>query len=196
MEGIWNSLPEFAKELLGSPVNICLLLVIIYLIYKFVWKTEEPEIVIPVTPQIPALEKKDMTLAELKAYDGLDTEGRVCVAVNAKVFDVTRNGRRFYGPGGPYSMFAGRDASRSLATFSVENVKEDYDDLSDLNTEQMNGIREWEQQFTEKYDYVGRLLKPGEEPTEYSDDEDGPSQNDTASESMKSESSPDKSKDD
>lgn len=25
--------------------------------------------------------------------------------------------------------------------------------------------------FTEKYDYVGKLLKPGEEPTEYTDDE-------------------------
>lgn len=26
--------------------------------------------------------------------------------------------------------------------------------------------------FTVKYDYVGKLLKPGEEPTEYTDDED------------------------
>lgn len=26
--------------------------------------------------------------------------------------------------------------------------------------------------FTEKYDYVGKLLKAGEEPTEYTDDEE------------------------
>lgn len=26
--------------------------------------------------------------------------------------------------------------------------------------------------FTEKYDYVGRLLRPGEKPTNYSDEED------------------------
>lgn len=26
--------------------------------------------------------------------------------------------------------------------------------------------------FTEKYDYIGKLLKPGEEPTEYTDDEE------------------------
>ena len=26
--------------------------------------------------------------------------------------------------------------------------------------------------FTEKYDYVGKLLKPGEEPSEYTDDEE------------------------
>lgn len=26
--------------------------------------------------------------------------------------------------------------------------------------------------LTDKYDYIGKLLKPGEEPTEYTDDED------------------------
>ena len=47
-------------------------------------------------------------------------------------------------------MFAGRDASRGLGTFSVsvEAIKDDYDDLSDLNSMQMESIREWEMQFT------------------------------------------------
>lgn len=31
----------------------------------------------------------------------------------------------------------------------------------------------WMFSFSDKYDFVGRLLKPGEEPTSYSDDEDG-----------------------
>lgn len=99
MEGIWNSLSQVTNEIVSSPLNILLLLVILYLLYRFLWKNEEPEIVIPVTPQIPALKKKDRTLAELKVFDGTDPDGRVCVAVNGKVFDVTRNGRRFYGPG-------------------------------------------------------------------------------------------------
>ena len=30
-------------------------------------------------------------------------------------------------------------------------------------------VREWELQFSEKYDLVGKLIKPGEEPTFYSD---------------------------
>ena len=30
-------------------------------------------------------------------------------------------------------------------------------------------VREWELQFSEKYDLVGKLMKPGEEPTFYSD---------------------------
>lgn len=50
--------------------------------------------------------------------------------------------------GGPYAAFAGRDATRALATFSVNDVKEDYDDLSDLSSMQMDSVREWEIQFT------------------------------------------------
>ena len=64
---------------------------------------------------------------------------------------------------GPYSGFAGRDASRGLATFSVETVTDEYDDLSDLKPNEMEQVQEWELQFSEKYDLVGKLLKPGEE---------------------------------
>ena len=56
-------------------------------------------------------------------------------------------GKRFYGPGGPYSGFAGRDASRGLATFSVEPVSEEYDDLSDLKPNELEQVKEWELQF-------------------------------------------------
>uniref|UniRef100_T1ING7 Uncharacterized protein n=1 Tax=Strigamia maritima TaxID=126957 RepID=T1ING7_STRMM len=39
------------------------------------------------------------------------------------------------------------------ATYDVFAIRDDYDDLSDFNTEQMDS----------QYDCVGRLLKPGEE---------------------------------
>jgi membrane-associated progesterone receptor component len=54
----------------------------------------------------------------------------------------------FLNLGGPYSAFGGRDASRGLATFSVVSSKDEYDDLSDLNTMEMESVREWEMQFT------------------------------------------------
>merc|ERR1712137_338043 len=101
-------------------------------------------------------------------YNGTGPEGRVLVAVNGKIFDVTK-GKRFYGPGGPYA-FAGRDASRGLALFSVD-ASEEYDDLSDLNAMQKESVKEWETQFTEKYEYIGRLLRPGETSRNYSDGE-------------------------
>ena len=45
-----------------------------------------------------------------------------------------------------------------LATFSVEPVSEDYDDLSDLKPHEMDQVKEWELQFSEKYTLVGEFL--------------------------------------
>jgi len=56
--------------------------------------------------------------------------------------------------------------------FQTDLVKEEHDDLSDLDQSQMESIREWDAQLSEKYDVVGKLLKPGEEPSNYSDEED------------------------
>ncbi|XP_054846188.1 membrane-associated progesterone receptor component 2 [Eublepharis macularius] len=121
---------------------------------------------------LPRMKRGDFTLEQLREYDGARTP-RILLAVNGKVFDVTK-GSKFYGPEGPYGIFAGRDASRGLATFRLDKdaLRDEYDDLSDLNAVQMESVREWEMQFKEKYDYVGRLLKPGEEPSEYTDEED------------------------
>ena len=55
----------------------------------------------------------------------------------------------FVTQGGPYSVFSGRDASRGLATFSVDKsqFKDTYDDLSDLTASQLGSVKEWEMQF-------------------------------------------------
>ncbi|KAL4704126.1 hypothetical protein ACJJTC_003411 [Scirpophaga incertulas] len=151
-----------------SLTNLFIVAVLVFVFYKLYCKLIKSSIENPAI-ELPKI-RKDMTVAELRQFDGTQHDGRVLVAVNGFIFDVTR-GRRFYGPGGPYAAFGGRDASRGFATFSITPSNKEYDDLSDLNSMEMESVKEWEAQFREKYDLVGRLLKPGDEPRNYSDEE-------------------------
>lgn len=78
-------------------------------------------------------------------------------------------GRNFYGPGGPYENFAGRDATRGLAcgSFDEDMLTKDLegplDKLAGLGDEEMESLRGWEERFLEKYLVVGRLVAEGEE---------------------------------
>lgn len=183
-------LTSVVNEIIYSPLNLVLVGVITFLVFKIFRSRQQPTSVPAPEPELPKL-RQDFTVGELKKYDGNQPDGRVLVAVNGTVYDVTK-GKRFYGPGGPYSAFGGRDASRGLATFSVtSNDNDEYDDLSDLSAMEMESVREWEMQFKEKYVLVGRLLKPGEQPTNYSDeDEDTPNESTPTAEPKKAPASP------
>ena len=92
----------------------------------------------------------------------------VYLSVRGRVFDVS-SGRNFYGPGGPYENFAGRDASRGLAcgSFDEEMLTKDLqgplDTLEGLGGEEMEALKGWEERFEEKYLVVGRLVAVGDE---------------------------------
>lgn len=145
---------------------------LVYLIYKSAQDKRDTKC--EVKKELKPFPRGDMTLDELKKYDGKNNdEGRILLAVNREIYDVTK-GARFYGPDGPYAPLAGNDATRSLALFSVNAIKEGWDDYSDLNVSQMNTVAEWLEQFKEKYDYVGRLVKTEAEkstPVEPTDEE-------------------------
>ena len=92
--------------------------------------------------------------------------------------------------GGAYSLFAGRDATRALSKMQLTQslFSDEYDNLADLTQGERSTARDWHEDFrgiislidynpyreflyllffVEKYDIVGRLLKPGERPSVY-----------------------------
>jgi predicted heme/steroid binding protein len=58
--------------------------------------------------------KRDFTLEELKEFTGVN-EKPIYLCARGVVYDMSQ-GSSFYGPGGPYAVFAGHDASKCLAT--------------------------------------------------------------------------------
>lgn len=102
-----------------------------------------------------------------KKSSSTDKQGRILLAIQGKVFDVTK-GANFYGPGGPYGNFAGRDASRGMAkqSFDLEMLTpldKPIDSLKDLTPMEVNNMREWVSHFSAKYTIVGELVDEGEE---------------------------------
>lgn len=104
---------------------------------------------------------RDFTPRELSNFNGFDLE-KIYIAVKGSVYDVSK-GRQFYGPSGPYSNFAGHDASRGLAynSFELENVRtwsEPIDTLEDLSETERESLDKWEGMFRGKYPCVGKLV--------------------------------------
>jgi len=105
---------------------------------------------------VPEAEERDYTLAELSGFDGSEPRKPLLIAIRGHVYDVTR-GRDFYGPGGPYGMFAGKDCTRALAKVSFD--PEDFTgDLEGLERDELDKLEEWIDLFEGKYRRVGCLI--------------------------------------
>ena len=65
--------------------------------------------------------------------------------------------RIFYGPGGPYALFAGKDASRALAKMSF--AEQDLTgNIEGLGANELDALQDWEWKFMSKYVKVGQLV--------------------------------------
>lgn len=88
------------NEIFTSPLNLLLLGLCIFLLYKIV-RGDQPAAGSDSDdddpPPLPRLKRRDFTPAELRRFDGVQ-DPRILMAINGKVFDVTK-GRKFYGPG-------------------------------------------------------------------------------------------------
>lgn len=146
-----------------TPLNVVLLLLLGYTLYATLRPSPPP--VLPKQP--PATVFRTFNPHTLRPFNGEDGMP-VYLAVRGRVFDVT-SGRNFYGPGGPYENFAGRDASRGLAcgSFDESMLTKDLDGpldtLSDLGRDEMEALQGWEERFDSKYLVVGKLVPVGEE---------------------------------
>lgn len=110
----------------------------------------------------------DVTEEELRAYDGSDPEKPLLMAIKGQIYDVSRS-RMFYGPGGPYALFAGRDASRALALMSFDR-QDLTGNIEGLSASELEVLQDWEYKFMEKYVKVGQLVSERKlKPTENGD---------------------------
>ncbi|CAJ1973629.1 unnamed protein product [Sphenostylis stenocarpa] len=97
----------------------------------------------------------DFTAHQLSQYNGSDPSKPIYVALKGTVYDVT-TGKSFYGPGGAYAMFAGKDASRALAKMS-KNEEDISPSLAGLSDKEIGVLDDWEKKFQAKYPVVGRV---------------------------------------
>jgi len=163
---LWENLKESITAYTGlSPETfftyIALAFAVYYTISSFFGSSDrghqtrhralEPEM----EPLPPPVQLGEVTLEELKQYDGSDLKKPLLMAIKGQIYDVSQS-RVFYGPGGPYHMFTGKDASRALAKMSFED-KDLNGDLSDLGVFEMEALQDWEYKFMEKYIKVGTV---------------------------------------
>lgn len=106
-------------------------------------------------PLPPPVQLGEITAEELKLYDGSDSKKPLLMAIKGQIYDVSQS-RMFYGPGGPYALFAGKDASRALAKMSFED-KDLTGDLTGLGVFEMEALQDWEYKFMSKYVKVGTV---------------------------------------
>lgn len=144
-------------------MNWILLSLIVLVLYLRLRSQKIPTIPKPPPPTV----FRTFTPPTLLEFNGQNGKP-IYFAVNGRVFDVSA-GRNFYGPGGPYANFAGRDASRGLShgSFDEDMLTKDLtgplDTLSNLTPEQREALKGWEERFLEKYLVVGKLVSVKEE---------------------------------
>ncbi|KAK9100106.1 hypothetical protein Scep_023536 [Stephania cephalantha] len=98
----------------------------------------------------------ELSSDQLKQFDGTNPDKPIYVAIKGRVFDVS-SGKTFYGPGGSYCSFAGRDASRALAKMS-KNEEDICASIDGLTDKELGVLADWETKFEAKYPVVGRVV--------------------------------------
>jgi membrane-associated progesterone receptor component len=108
---------------------------------------------------------RNFTMKQLRHFDGKNDENMdelkpVYLSLGGTVFDVSK-GRDFYGPGGPYEQFAGRECGVALATMSFdEELLDDLAGCETLGVGDKGELENWQEKFEHYrcYPIKGRLV--------------------------------------
>ncbi|ESQ45659.1 hypothetical protein EUTSA_v10010688mg [Eutrema salsugineum] len=187
---VWETLKETITAYTGlSPAAFFTVLALAFAVYQVVsgffvspeeHRPRSTEVYPQSEPLPPPVQLGEITEDELKQYDGSDSKKPLLMAIKGQIYDVSQS-RMFYGPGGPYALFAGKDASRALAKMSFEDI-DLTGDISGLGPFELEALQDWEYKFMSKYVKVGTIQKKvgeGKEETSETkaDAEESPSTN-------------------
>ncbi|CAN6814760.1 unnamed protein product [Brassica oleracea var. botrytis] len=175
---LWETLKETITAYTGlSPAAFFTVVALAFAIYQVVsgffaspeeHRPRSTEVYPPSEPLPPPVQLGEITEEELKQYDGSDSKKPLLMAIKGQIYDVSQS-RMFYGPGGPYALFAGKDASRALAKMSFEE-NDLTGDISGLGPFELDALQDWEYKFMSKYVKVGTIQKKDEEGKEKTED--------------------------
>lgn len=76
-------------------------------------------------PKVQTEAQLQLTIDQLKLYDGTDTSKPIYLAYQGNIYDVTA-GKSYYEPGGTYHWLTGRDATSDLNLVGGEIIKRKY----------------------------------------------------------------------
>ncbi|EPS69054.1 hypothetical protein M569_05715, partial [Genlisea aurea] len=165
--GLWETVKESIAAYTGlSPATfftfIVLGITVYYAVASFFGSSDDShqrprsrEAAEAVEPLPPPVQIGEISAEELRKYDGSDQKKPLLMAIKGQIYDVSQS-RMFYGPGGPYALFAGKDASRALAKMSFED-KDLNGDLTGLGVFELEALQDWEYKFMSKYVKVGTV---------------------------------------
>lgn len=164
--GFMNDISQWIDSITGvrGSAGYILILILAYIGYTTMNRTDEPKVVEEEEEEEPD-PPRNFTTEQLGYFNGgaderTGEDKAVYLSVNGTVFDVS-DGRSFYGPGGPYASFAGRECGVALAKMSFDT--EHLDNLSgckDLSYGEKDELDNWIYKFTyhRQYPVKGRLV--------------------------------------
>eukprot|EP00029_Vermamoeba_vermiformis_P009502 TRINITY_DN4754_c1_g1_i1.p1 TRINITY_DN4754_c1_g1~~TRINITY_DN4754_c1_g1_i1.p1 ORF type:complete len:200 (+),score=49.03 TRINITY_DN4754_c1_g1_i1:44-601(+) len=151
---------ESQMSTLEISITAILIVFILYMLKKLLFSSEPVRQPVVIKPREIIL--RNFSEEELKQFDGRNDETPIYICVKGKIYDCTRS-RMFYGAGGPYAVFAGRDASRALALQSTDLKDVDNYSLEGLSPSELDALNDWIMTYEMKYPVVGYLKRNGEE---------------------------------